>query len=128
MRHPHAAPSLLRQIALRNGASALIVPPCAAGANPRPTRSEMVHLLGRKRTPPVPSSLHLPLRSKAEFLRALDASSISPALRTVVAELDQLRRAGEPQPANVVGACTCALAANVGSWLCCGCARVGFGF
>ena len=68
----------------------------------------MVHLLGRKRTPPVPSSLHLPLRSKAEFLRALDASSISPALRTVVAELDQLRRAGEPQPANVVGACACA--------------------
>ena len=91
-------------------------------------RSEMVHLLGRKRTPPVPSSLHLPLRSKAEFLRALDASSISPALRTVVAELDQLRRAGEPQPANVVGACACASR----QLLCCFCGgsrqRVGLGF
>jgi hypothetical protein len=64
----------------------------------------MVHLLGRKRQPPVPSTLHLPLRSKAEYLRALDASSISKALSAVVAELDQYRRAGEPLPDNVVGA------------------------
>ena len=71
----------------------------------------MVHLLGRKRTPPVPSTLHLPLRSKAEYLRALDASSISKALSAVVAELDQYRRSGEPLPDNVVGAwlCLCAL-------------------
>jgi hypothetical protein len=63
-----------------------------------------VILLGAKRSPPAPASLRLPLRSKVEFLRAMDASSIGAALRVALAAVDDARRAGEP-PEDTVGAC-----------------------
>jgi hypothetical protein len=50
------------------------------------------------------AALRLPLRSKVEFSRALDASNINAALRTALAAVDDERRAGEPAHEDTVGA------------------------
>jgi hypothetical protein len=67
-------------------------------------RSELVTLLGTKRTPPALSALRLPLRSKVEFTRGLDASHISAALRVALAAADEERRAGTAPARDPVGA------------------------
>jgi hypothetical protein len=66
--------------------------------------SELLALLGAPRTPPAMAALRLPLRSKVEFSRALDASNINAALRTALAAVDDERRAGEPAHEDTVGA------------------------
>ena len=66
--------------------------------------SELLHdtlgLLCKRRTPPALESIKLPLRTKAEFLAALDHGSLDVALRAGVVALDKLRRAG------TLGACS----------------------
>lgn len=60
--------------------------------------SELLHdtlkLLCQRRTPPPLSSIKLPLRTKAEFVAALEHGSLDTALRSGVVALDKLRRAG----------------------------------
>jgi hypothetical protein len=83
--------------------------------------SELLHdtlkLLCQRRTPPPLSSIKLPLRTKAEFVAALEHSSLDTALRSGVVALDKLRRAGTLDAcsqAEVIGAEAELLACSLG--------------